>query len=448
MVKTAMNRFGWRLPFLAAAMLVFAMSLALFGGETRAVIAAVVFDDTQPLLETADAPTLLSDVLGVSEQRRDPPGHTSGNAAHGSVGYYEMKFNMDPNAAANKTSAATVTITVDDLEVDGMTYDGSTADTSSNIAKDEHVVELCVKVAASPTAPPTTSCGDGDTWADTVTLYFGSVAGASGDDRVVGLWSANQRVSVRAVDDNIDDVSGIKKVQLNHAYARYGGKADAKLTVTVTDEDDRSIMIADASTSDLAADSDTVGEGTVKAIPIKLETRPQVSSVDVTMTVTQSTNGQDTADDVNWLIQSGSSCPAFGDSGYGTAAAVMEFNKGSSGWDTNQHACIEALDDSFSHSGAGVTERVVLTFTATDDGSAKTDYGGAFIRAPADADDPDWWDRTGWTAPVQVVATLNLDITDDDTVGVTFYDGSGTAITDPDGDGTPSGGHTLTVISE
>ncbi len=147
MVKTAMNRFGWRLPFLAAAMLVFAMSLALFGGETRAVIAAVVFDDTQPLLETADAPTLLSDVLGVSEQRRDPPGHTGSGDAHGSIGHYKIQLATDPNYVGDTTTnAVKVEITVDDVTIDGMQYNVATG--GSIAAGTAHrIVELCAKGA-------------------------------------------------------------------------------------------------------------------------------------------------------------------------------------------------------------------------------------------------------------------------------------------------------------
>lgn len=422
---------------MAAALAALVGALAMFGGETRAVIALAVFDQTEGLLDQADAPTLLTDVLGVSERYQGPVGH-AGTTGHGSIGYYELKLATDPNktGADLTTNSVKVTISVDDLSVDGMSFDGGTvsAATDEGRTKARKVLGLCV--ASSNSGPSTASCADGATWSDSVEIYFASSAGVTGAATgVIGKWDINQRVSIRAHNDDIDDVSSIgKRVQINHAYSNYANHAGPeKITVTVTDNDTRGINVVLPSDD---GDTDTLNEGNTYLLPIKLDTRPQKGAVAVTLAVTP--DASDIATEIEWYKPSSNSCESdINHASYGTGAVSWAFNDAASReWDTTQYLCIAAQEDSIEYA---TNETVQIVFTAADQSNtAKTDYGGAFVRAPTDGNDLTWWDRDAfpsvspvvWAAPAVVTKTVTLTIDDNEAglAGVVFTSSGGSAI--------------------
>lgn len=419
MVKVMAKRFGWRLPFLAAALVALVGAVAMFGGETRAVIALAVFDQSEGLLDQADAPTLLTDVLGVSERYQGPAGHSDAGDSHGSIGHYEMKLSTDPNVTNTVAAAVQVTISVDDVSYDGMTFDGGSGDN-----KGPHVVELCIK-SASANTPPDTQCDTavGSTWGDSVTLYFATSAGSGATNGKVGAWDANQVISVRAVDDYVDDLTE-KKVRLDHDYLRYGGKSnDEKIVVTVSDNDTRGILIEGADAGDVAKGV-TVAEDTLHETTIKLASRPQVGAITLTGVLTQ--DGKDsgsTHDDLHWYLTAAgtTTCNSKGDGAYTNSNISVTFrNTGTTElWNAERKICLEVQDDDIFHTTA---EEVRAVFTATNvDSNKETDYVENFPSV-----NPAWWTARSATAPGTTIFTVTYTLTDDDTAGVKFFKADGT----------------------
>lgn len=420
MVKVMAKRFGWRLPFLAAALVALVGALAMFGGETRAVIALAVFDQTEGLLDQADAPTLLTDVLGVSERYQEPAGHSAAGDSHGSIGHYEMQLSTDPNVTNTVADAVEVTISVDDVSYDGMDFDGGAGDN-----KGPKVVELCIKGGTNspPTnTPPNNECGATDSWSNTVTIYFATSAGSGQTDGKVGAWNANQVISVRAVDDYVDDLTE-KKVRLDHDYLRYGGKSnDEKIVVTVTDNDARGIIVEGAAAGDTAKNV-AFDEGTTHSTTIKLNSRPQVGEVMVTGVLTQGL--EDSNDDAKWYMTAvgTTTCEAAGHASYIKGNIEVNFkNTGTTNlWNAERTICVEALNDVIYHT---TSEAVKAVFTASNvNSSKKTDYVTGFVTS-----NPAWWTARSATAPGTDDFTITYTLTDTDgtNVGVKFFKDDGT----------------------
>ena len=390
---------------MAVALAALVGALVMFGGETRAVIALAVFDSTEGLLDQADAPTLLTDVLGVSERYQGPEGH-AGATGHGSIGHYKMKLATDPNVVgSSEATSVKVEISVDDLLLDGMTYDQAPGATISAADKAEKVVELCVKGgtagddSSSRGSGRNAVCGAADSgWGNSVTLYFASANGIwSGGN--VGIWNSDQTVSVRAIDDDIADVRDRKTVRISHAYTGYSrldtttSERPGKIRVTVTDNDDRGIVADDA--------TPTVTEGNTTPVEVllKLQSRPQLGSVDVNVKTVNQDNQDNvgtSADDILWRLSS-TTCPApTGDpinnyfsvaGGTSTGKELTFDNHGVAGWNVDQRLCLLALEDTNI-----LTESVTIELETSNATATKTDYDTGFVKSvPGTSPRTDGW---------------------------------------------------------
>lgn len=429
-IKTGVVRKIGLLPALAFAL----AALALFGGVALQTVPAVYASVMQLSDEMGfggggeGEANLFGDGFELLEA-----GGQSGNRWHNSFGTaesYDVKLDSDPNNGTPTTlaDAVKVVISVEDVTIDGMQYDGTALSTGTPNQAPQ-MLQVCVGTCTS----------DSD-WSDTADIYFATSATTIGSSPgvSVGKWDTLQTVKVRARDDNYDDLGNQMRTRIKHAFTGYGGLADQFLVVEVTDNDVRGIGLDAAS---IAGDSSTgwtqsVTEGSADTyieLDVDLESRPQIGAVKLTLTGAQ--DNKDPDDDFAWAKKPSGACSTVGDSAWQTSGSTvtLAYNKSTDEWNAAQTICVRIDDDDVDHSTA---ESVVLTFTASnDDATKKTDYDTGFVpssTSPGSAWSPAW--SRSVTAPASAVsATYTITITDSDSSGFTIQqsgtDVSGTGIT-------------------
>ena len=344
-------------------------------------------------------------------------GGQSGNRWHnsfGTAGSYDVKLDSDPNNGTPTTlsDAVKVVISVEDVTIDGMAYDGTALSTSTP-DKSPQMLQVCLG-----------ACSSDSDWSYEVTIYFATVA-TTISTTSVGKWDTLQTIKVRARDDDYDDLGGEKRTLIRHKFTNYSSLPDQFLVAAVTDDDTRGIGLSVASIGgdSSAGWTQAVTEGSADTyieLDVDLESRPQIGPVKLTLTGTQ--DDKDPDDDFAWAKKPAGACSAIGDSVWQSSGSTvtLAYNKSSDEWNAAQKICVRIDDDSLDHPTA---EQVVLTFTASnDDVSKKTDYDTGFVpssTSPGSAWTPAW--SRSVTAPSSAVsATYTITITDSDSSGFTI----------------------------
>lgn len=428
-IKTSVVRKVGLLPALAFAL----AALALFGGVALQTVPAVYASVMQLTDEMGfgggeGEANLFGDGFELLEA-----GGQSGDRWHNSFGTaesYDVKLDSDPNNGTPTTlaDAVKVVISVEDVTIDGMQYDGTALSTSTPNQAPQ-MLQVCVG-----------TCSSDSDWSNEAIIYFATSATTIGSSPgvSVGKWDTLQTVKVRARDDNYDDLGNQKRTRIKHAFTGYGGLADQFLVVAVTDNDIRGIGLDAGS---IAGDSSTgwtqaVTEGSADIyieLDVELESRPQIGPVKLTLTGAQ--DNKDPDDDFAWAKKPSGACSTLGDSVWQTSGSTvtLAYNKSTDEWNAAQTICVRIDDDAVDHPTA---ESVVLTFTASnDDATKKTDYDTGFVpssTSPGSVWSPAW--SRSVTAPGSAVsATYTITITNSDSSGFTIQqsgtDASGTGIT-------------------
>lgn len=351
-------------------------------------------------------------------------GGQSGNRWHNSFGVaksYTLELDSNPNngTPASLTAAVKAVVSVEDVTIDGMAYDGTALSTSTP-DKSPQMIQVCLG-----------ACSSDSDWSDEVTIYFATTA-ATISSTSVYKWDNPQTIKVRARDDDYDDLGGEKRTRIKHNFTNYSGLGDQFLVVTVTDDDTRGIGLSAASIGgdSSAGWTQAVNEGTTGdtyiELDVVLESRPQIGPVKLTLTGAQDTKDPD--DDFAWAKKPSGACSAISDSVWQSSGSTvtLAYNKSSDEWDTAQKICVRIDDDDVDHPDAQ-KEQVVLTFTASnDDATKKTDYDTGFVpssTSPGSAWAPPW--SRSVTAPASAVsATYTITITDSDSSGFTIKQGN------------------------
>ena len=425
-IKTSVVRKVGLFPALAFAL----AALALFGGvalqAAPTVYAGVIqLSDEMGFGGGEGVGNLFGDGFELLEA-----GGQSGNRWHnsfGTAGSYDVKLDSDPNNGTPTTlsDAVKVVISVEDVTIDGMAYDGTALSTSTP-DKSPQMLQVCLG-----------ACSIDSDWSDEVTIYFATVA-TTISTTSVGKWDTLQTVKVRARDDDYDDLGGEKRTRIRHKFTNYSSLADQFLVVAVTDDDTRGIGL---SATSIGGDSSAgwtqaVTEGSADTyieLDVDLESRPQIGPVKLTLTGAQ--DSKDPDDDFAWAKKPAGSCSSISDSVWQSSGSTvtLAYNKSSDEWDAAQKICVRIDDDDVDHP---IAEQVVLTFTASnDDAAKKTDYDTGFVpssASPGSAWTPAW--SRSVTAPSSAVsATYTITITNSDSSGFTIQqsgsDVSGTGIT-------------------
>ena len=425
-IKTSVVRKVGLFPALAFAL----AALALFGGvalqAAPTVYAGVIqLSDEMGFGGGEGVGNLFGDGFELLEA-----GGQSGNRWHnsfGTAGSYDVKLDSDPNNGTPTTlsDAVKVVISVEDVTIDGMAYDGTELSTSTP-DKSPQMLQICLG-----------ACSSDSDWSDEVTIYFATVA-TTISTTSVGKWDTLQTVKVRARDDDYDDLGGEKRTRIRHKFTNYSSLADQFLVVAVTDDDTRGIGL---SATSIGGDSSAgwtqaVTEGSADTyieLDVELESRPQIGPVKLTLTGAHDTKDPD--DDFAWAKKPAGACSAISDSVWQSSGSTvtLAYNKSSDEWDAAQKICVRIDDDDVDHP---IAEQVVLTFTASnDDAAKKTDYDTGFV-AGAPTGSGSWspaWSRSVTAPSSAVSATYTITITDSDSSGFTIQqsgsDVSGTGIT-------------------
>ena len=423
-IKTGVVRKVGLLPALAFAL----AALALFGGVALQTVPAVYASVMQLTDEMGfgggeGEANLFGDGFELLEA-----GGQSGNRWHNSVVGAEKTYTLELNSNPNTHSSVTllsqvvkVVISVEDVTIDGMAYDGTALSTGTP-NKAPQMLQVCIG-----------ACANNADWSDETTIYFATTA-TTLESTSVAKWDVAQTIKVRARDDDFDDLGGEKKMRIKHAFTNYSSLADQFLVVAVTDNDVRGIGL-DA--TGIAGDSSTgwtqaVNEGSVDTyfeLDVDLESRPQIGPVKLTLTGAQ--DNKDPDDDFAWAKKPSGACSTVGDSAWQTTGSTvtLAYNKSTDEWNAAQKICVRLYDDSVDHPNP---ESVVLTFTASnDDATKKTDYDTGFVpsaTSPGSTWSPAW--SRSVTAPASAVsATYTITITDSDSSGFTIQQ-SGTDVSD------------------
>ena len=422
-IKTSVVRKVGLFPALAFAL----AALALFGGvalqAAPTVYAGVIqLSDEMGFGGGEGVGNLFGDGFELLEA-----GGQSGNRWHNSFGVaksYTLELDSNPNNGTPASLAAAVkaVISVEDVTIDGMAYDGTALSTSTP-DKSPQMIQVCLGACS----------GDSD-WGDEVTIYFATTA-TTVSSTAVHKWDDPQTIKVRARDDDYDDLGGEKRTRIRHKFTNYSALADQFLVVAVTDDDTRGIGLSAASIGgdSSAGWTQAVNEGTSGdthiELDVELESRPQIGPVKLTLTGAQ--DGKDPDDDFRWAKKPVGACSTVSDSVWQSSGSTvtLAYNKSSNEWDTAQKICVQIDDDQVDHATAEV---VVLTFTASDDDpTKKTDYGSGFVKSST-SPGSSWtpaWSRSSVTAPTSVVsATYTITIADQDTAGIKLKGSGGTEI--------------------
>lgn len=425
-IKTKVVRKVGLFPALAFAL----AALALFGGvalqAAPTVYASVIqLSDEMGFGGGESVGNLFGDGFELLEA-----GGQSGNRWHnsfGTAGSYDVKLDSDPNNGTPTTlsDAVKVVISVEDVTIDGMAYDGTALSTSTP-DKAPHMIQVCLG-----------ACSTDSDWSDEVTIYFATTATTISSTSVTSVykWDDPQTIKVRARDDDYDDLGDEKRTRIRHNFTNYSGLGDQFLVVAVTDDVTRGIgLSATGIGGDSAAGwTQAVTEGTSGdtyiELDVVLESRPQIGPVKLTLTGAQ--DSKDPNDDFAWAKKPSGACSTIGDSVWQSSGSTvtLAYNKSSDEWNAAQKICVRIDDDSVDHP---IAEVVVLTFTASnDDATKKTDYDTGFV--PSATNPVPGWSRSV-TAPASAVsATYTITITDSDSSGFTIQqsgsDVSGTGIT-------------------
>ena len=417
-IKTSVMRKVGLFPALAA--------LALFGGvalqAAPTVYASVIqLSDEMGFGGGEGVGSLFGDGFELLEA-----GGQSGNRWHNSFGVaksYTLELDSNPNngTPASLTAAVKAVISVEDVTIDGMAYDGTALSTSAP-DKAPQMIQVCLG-----------TCSSDSDWSDEVTIYFATTA-TTVSSTAVHKWDDPQTIKVRARDDDYDDLGGEKRTRIKHTFTNYSALADQFLVVAVMDDAMRGIGLSATSIGGDSSEGWTqaVTEGSADTyieLDVDLESRPQIGPVKLTLTGTQ--DNKDPYDDFWWAKKPSGACSTIGDSVWQSSGSTvtLAYNKSSDEWDAAQKICVWIDDDSVDHPNAEV---VVLTFTASnDDATKKTDYDTGFV--PSATDPVPGWSRSV-TAPASAVsATYTITITDSDSSGFTIQqsgsDASGTGIT-------------------
>ena len=285
-IKTKVVRKVGLFPALAFAL----AALALFGGvalqAAPTVYASVIqLSDEMGFGGGEGVGNLFGDGFELLEA-----GGQSGNRWHnsfGTAGSYDVKLDSDPNNGTPTTlaDAVKVVISVEDVTIDGMAYDGTALSTSTP-DKSPQMLQVCLG-----------ACSSDSDWGDEVTIYFATVA-TTISTTSVGKWDTLQTIKVRARDDDYDDLGGEKRTRIKHKFTNYSSLADQFLVVSVTDDDTRGIGL---SATSIGGDSSSgwtqaVTEGSADTyieLDVGLESRPQIGPVKLTLTGAQDTKDPD-----------------------------------------------------------------------------------------------------------------------------------------------------------
>lgn len=444
-IKTGVVRKVGLLPALAFAL----AALALFGGVALQTVPAVYASVMQLTDEMGfgggeGEANLFGDGFELLEA-----GGQSGNRWHNSVVGAEKTYTVELDSNPNTPSSATllsqvvkVVISVEDVTIDGMAYDGTALSTGTP-NKAPQMLQVCIG-----------ACSTNADWSDETTIYFATTA-TTLESTSVAKWDVAQTIKVRARDDDFDDLGGEKKTRIKHAFTNYSSLVDQFLVVAVTDNDVRGIgldatgIAGDSSTGWTQAVTEDSADTYIE-LDVDLESRPQIGPVKLTLTGAQ--DNKDPDDDFAWAKKPSGACSTVGDSVWQTSGSTvtLAYNKpadSNSGdpvyeWNAAQKICVRIDDDDVDHPNA---ESVVLTFTASDDDSTKeTDYGARFlcggdnlcnsrtVTSPGSGWTPTW-SRSVIVPTSAVSATYTITITDSDSSGFTIQqsgtDVSGTGIT-------------------
>ncbi len=424
-IKTSVVRKVGLLPALAFAL----AAIALFGGvalqAAPAVYASVMqLSDEMGFGGGVGGANLFGDGFELLEA-----GGQSGDRWHNSFGVaksYTLELDSNPNngTPASLTAAVKAVISVEDVTIDGMAYDGTALSTSTP-DKSPQMIQVCLG-----------ACSTDSDWSDEVTIYFATLA-TTISSTSVHKWDDPQTIKVRARDDDYDDLGGEKRTRIKHKFTNYRSLADQFLVVAVTDDATRGIGLdatgigGDSSAGWTQAVNEGTSGDTYIELDVELESRPQIGPVKLTLTGAQ--DNKDPDDDFRWAKKPAGACSTVSSWQSSGSTVTLAYNKSSDEWNAAQKICVQIDDDSVDHPTAEV---VVLTFTASnDDAAKKTDYDTGFVpssTSPGSAWTPAW--SRSVTAPASAVsATYTITITDSDSSGFTIQqsgsDVSGTWIT-------------------
>ena len=246
----------------------------------------------------------------------------------------------------NGISIASVTATVSDDDVRGVTVSASSsglsireADDSSTGDAAEHVGNYTVVLDSEPTGNVTITVESGTPSAATVspaTLTFTTTN-----------WSSSQTVTVTGVDDDLDNPGNQRQVTISHGVSAsgtdYEDETAASVVVTVGDDDGTGVTIkeSDGSTSV----TEKAGDGRDDTYTVVLDSEPIAN---VTITVTSGTVGAATV-----------------------SPATLTFT--TTNWGTAQTVTVTGVDDDVDQSS---DRSVTISHGAT---SSDADYNGISI---------------------------------------------------------------------
>ena len=343
--------------------------------------------------------------------------------AVGTAKTYTIVLDNDPNIANPATTgdAVKVVISVDDVTIDGVAYNG-TDTTISSPATAKKLVEICHGTCAHASSD----------WGTSKTLYFASAAKTIGSNPGVDVykWDVAQTIKVRPIDDDFDDLTD-KRTRIKHAFTNYSSLVDQFLIVQVNDDDDRGITLsATGITGDESGWAQAVTEDASNPkyieLDVSLASRPQIGGVKLTATGAQ--DSKDPGNDLSWILKpSGTACASVS-TGWKTgtdSTVTLTYNTGSNEWNTAQKLCIRLDKDSVIHTQ---NEVVSLTFAASNnDATKKTDYDTGFVpsgTSPGSSWTPVWTRSATVPASAESV-TYTITITNGDTASITFgHEGS------------------------
>ena len=196
------------------------------------------------------------------------------------------------DTAYDNFALSDIDVTITDDDEQAMTVSPASVSVAENGGTDTFTVRLDTK----PTGNVTVNVSSDDTDIAAVDTNTGSMGDQDSLTFTVDTWNTTQSVTVRGVNDDIDNAANrTATITIDPSGADYGSATDESVTVAVTDDDTRGITVTGSPV--------TVEEGGTNTFSVALVTEP-TNNVLVTLTTTSSdfsiTGGQLTFTSGDW----------------------------------------------------------------------------------------------------------------------------------------------------